>query len=86
MRRYVECDNIILLAVGFEFFGVVAIVAVKDKQLIFTLRTRYYMEIKVPNPIHTFLISNPAIISCCNTLVGRKVALLIPIGEVILPG
>jgi len=44
------------------------------------------MEIKVPNPIHAFLISNPAIISYYNTPIGRKVALSIPIGKVILPG
>jgi len=86
VRRYAECNNVVLLAVGFKFFGVVAIVAVKDKQPIFALRTRYYMEIKIPNPIHTFLISNPAIISYCNTPISWKVALSIPIGEVILPG
>ena len=51
-----------LLVVGFEFFGVVAIVAVKDKQPIFALRTKYYVEIEVPNPIYTFFISSLAII------------------------
>jgi len=75
----------VLLAVGFEFFGVVAIVAVKDKQPIFALRTRCCMEIEVPNPIHAFLISNLPVIGYCNTLEGRKVALLIPVGEVVLP-
>jgi len=74
-----------LLAVGFEFFGVVAIVAVKDEQPIFTLRTRCCMEIEVPNPIYAFLISSPPVIGYCNTLKGRKVALLILIGEVVLP-
>jgi len=64
---------------------VVAIVAVKDKQPIFTLRTRYYIEIEVPNPIYTFLISNPPVISYYNTPGGRKVALLILVGEVVLP-
>jgi len=63
VRRYIECNNIILLVVGFEFFEVVVIVAVKDKQPIFALRTRYYMEIEVPNLIYTFLISNLPVIS-----------------------
>jgi len=85
VRRHTKCNNIILLAVGLEFFGVVAIVAVKDEQPIFTLRTRYYIEIKVPNPIHTFLISSPPVINYYNTPGGRKVALLIPINEVVLP-
>jgi len=74
-----------LLAIGFEFFGVVAIVAVKDKQPIFTLRIRCYVEIEVPNPIHAFLISSPPVIGYYNTPGGRKVALLIPVGEVVLP-
>ena len=85
VRRHVECDNVVLLAVGLEFFGVVAIVAVKDKQPIFTLRTRYCVEIEVPNPIYAFLISSPPVIGCCNTPGGRKVALLILVGEVVLP-
>jgi len=76
----------VLLVVGFKFFGVVAIVAVKDKQLIFALRTRCCMEIKVPNPIYAFFISNLVIINCYNMLIGRKVVLLILISEVILPG
>ena len=86
MRRHTKCNNIVLLAIGFEFFGVVAIVAVKDKQPIFALRTRCCMEIKVLNLIYAFLISSPAIIGCCNAPIGRKVVLSILIGEVILPG
>ena len=85
MRRYIECNNVMLLIVDLEFFGVVAIVAVKDKQPIFTLRTRCYIEIEIPNPIYTFLISSLPVIGCYNALGGRKVALLIPIGEVVLP-
>jgi len=85
VRRYIKCNNIILLVVGFEFFGVVAIVAVKDKQLIFALRIRCYIEIEVPNPIYTFLISSLPVIGYYNVLGGRKVALLILIGEVVLP-
>jgi len=75
-----------LLVVGFEFFEIVAIIAIKNKQLIFTLRMRYYIEIKVLNPIYTFLISNLIIINYYNTLISRKVILLILISEVILPG
>jgi len=85
VRRYTECNNVVLLVVGLEFFGVVAIVAVKDEQLIFALRTRCCMEIEVPNPIYAFLISNLPVISYCNTPGGRKVVLLIPISEVVLP-
>ena len=86
VRRYIEYNNIRLLVVGFEFFEIVAIIAIKNKQLIFTLRMRYYIEIKVLNPIYTFLISNLIIINYYNTLISRKVILLILISEVILPG
>ena len=85
MRRYTKCNNVVLLAVGFEFFGVVAIVAVKDEQLIFALRTRCCVEIEVPNPIHTFLIGSPTIIGWYNTPGLREVALFIPVGEMVLP-
>jgi len=54
-------------------------------QLIFALRTRCCVEIEVPNPIHAFLISNPAIISYCNTLGLWEVALFILVGEIVLP-
>ena len=85
MRRHTEYNNIILLTVNLKFFGVVAIVAIKDKQPIFALHTRYYIEIEVLNPIHTFLINNPPIIGYYNTPKGRKVTLLIPISKVVLP-
>ena len=62
-----------------------AIVAVKDKQPIFALRTRYYMEIEVPNPIYTFLINSPPVISYYNALGGWKVVLLILVSKVVLP-
>ena len=74
-----------LLAVGFKFFGVVVIVAIKDKQLIFTLRIKYYIKIEILNPIYTFLISNLPVISYYNTLKGWKIILLILISKVVLP-
>ncbi len=38
----------------------------------------------MPNPIHAFLIGSPAIVGCCNAPGSRKVALLIPVGKVIV--
>ena len=85
MRRYIEYNNIMLLVVGLEFFGIVAIVAIKNKQPIFTLRIRCHMEIKVLNLIYTFLISNLPVINYCNALGGWKVVLLILICKIVLP-
>jgi len=42
------------------------------------------MEIEVPNPIHTFLISSLVIIGYYNTLGRRKVVFLILVSKVIL--
>ena len=47
MRRHVERDDVVLLAIELEFRRVVALVAVEDQQLIFTFRTRYYIEVEV---------------------------------------
>jgi len=51
MRRHIECNDVVLLAVELEFRRVVALVAVEDQQPIFAFRTRYYMEVEVLNPI-----------------------------------
>jgi len=75
----------VLLVVGLEFFGVVAIVAVKDKQPIFALRTKCYVEIEVPNLIYAFFVGSLPVIGYYNAPGGRKVTLLIPVSEVILP-
>jgi len=85
VRRYIKYNNIILLVVGFKFFGVMAIIVVKDKQLIFALYIKCYMEIKIPNLIYAFLISSLPVINYYNAPGGQKVALLIPIGKVVLP-
>jgi len=82
--RYIECDNIILLVIGLEFFRVVVIVAVKDEQLIFALYTKCCVEIEVPNLIYAFLIGSLAIIGCCNTLGLWEVVLFILVGEMVL--
>jgi hypothetical protein len=51
MRRHIERDNIVLLAVELEFGRVVAFVAVEDQQPVFAFRTRYCIEVEVLDPI-----------------------------------
>ena len=70
MRRHVECDNVVLLAIELEFGRVVALVAVEDQQPVFALRPRCYMEVEVLDPIQANGISSPAIVGGCDTLVG----------------
>jgi len=52
---------------------------------VYTLSTRYCVEIEVLNLIYIFLICCLAIISYYNTLVSREVILFILVGKVILP-
>ena len=51
IRRYVKRNNIILLVVELEFGRVVALIAVEDQQLVFAFHIRYYIEVKVLDPI-----------------------------------
>jgi len=86
MRRHVERDDVVLLAIELEFRRVVALVAVEDQQPIFAFRTRCYIEVEVLDPIQANGISRPAIVGGYDTLVGWEVALGIPVGKVVLYG
>ena len=86
MRRHAERDDVVLLAVELEFGRVVALVAVEDQQLVFAFCTRRCMEVEVLDPIQAYRISSPAVFGSCDALVGREVALGIPVGEVVLCG
>ena len=84
MRRHAERDNVVLLAIELEFGRVVALVAVKDQQPIFAFCTRCYMVVEVLDPIQAYRIGSLAIVGSCDTPVGWKVALGVPVGEVVL--
>ena len=51
MRRHVECNDVVLLAVELEFGRVVAFVAVEDQQPIFAFCTTCCMVVEVLDPI-----------------------------------
>ena len=51
IRRHVECNDIVLLAIELEFGRVVALVAIEDQQPIFAFCTRCYIEVEVLDPI-----------------------------------
>ena len=70
MRRHVERDDVVLLAVELEFSRVVALVAVEDQQPVFAFCTRCCIDVEVLNPIQAYCISSLAIIGGCDTLVG----------------
>ena len=86
MRRHVERDNVVLLAMELKFGRVVALVAIEDQQPVFAFCTRCCMEVEVLDPIQAYYIGGPAIIGSRNAPVGWEVALGIPVGEVVLCG
>ena len=51
MRKHIECDDVVLLAVELEFGRVVAFIAVEDQQPVFSLRTGRYIVVEVLDPI-----------------------------------
>jgi len=51
MRRYIKRDDVILLAVEFEFGRMMAFVAVEDQQSVFALCPGRCMVVEVFDPI-----------------------------------
>ena len=84
MQRHTESDNVVLLAMELEFSRVVALVAVKDQQPVFTFYTRCYIDVEVLDPIQAYYIGRPAVVGGCDTPVGWEVALGVPVSEVVL--
>ncbi len=86
MRRHIESDDVVLLAIELEFGRVVAFVAVKDQQPIFAFRPRRYIVVEVLDPIQAYRIGSLAIFGGCDALVSWEVALGVLVGEVVLRG
>jgi hypothetical protein len=59
-------------------------VAVEGQQPVDTLCSRCSVIIEVLDPIQAHSVVGPAVIRCCDTPVSWKVALLVPIAEVVL--
>ena len=70
VRRYIERDDVVLLAIELEFGRVVAFVAVEDQQPVFALCPGCCIVVEVLDPIETYSIGSPAIVGGCDTLVG----------------
>ena len=51
MQRYIECNNIVFLAVELELGRVVALMAVEDQQSVCALHITCCVVIKVFNPV-----------------------------------
>ena len=66
MSRHAESQNIVVLAMGLKSIRMMALVAVKNKKSIYTLRARFCVLIEVFYLIHTQLIIYPTVIANFN--------------------
>ena len=73
-----------LLAVELELYWVVALVTVNDQQPVCAHLPRVRMAVEVPDSLRPSLVRGPAIFSSCEHPVARKVALRVPVCQVIL--
>lgn len=62
MRRHADYDDLVLLADSLKFKRVVALMTIKDQQLI-GANALISMLDKVPQPLNTKLISCPSILT-----------------------
>jgi hypothetical protein len=69
VRGYIECNDLIVPVVELELGGVVAFVAVKDQQPVYTLYPGRRIVLKVLDPVKANYIGSPAIIGSCDALV-----------------
>lgn len=63
MRRHIERDNVVFLAIITKFDGVVAIVAVHDEQSIGASSTGFSVLVKVLQPLETVFNGRPALLT-----------------------
>lgn len=84
MWRHAQRHDVVPLAVELELHGVVALVAVEDQQPVCAYLPRVRVAVEVLDPFHPSLVRGPAILSSCEHLVARKVALRVPVCQVIL--
>jgi hypothetical protein len=83
VRWHAESDNLVLCTELIELRRSVAAVTIKDKETIYSMRTRRCMSVKVLYPLNSKLISCLAIIANCEYLFYRDV--VIPASLVELP-
>ena len=83
MSRYAESQNIVVLAMGFKSIRMMALVAVKNKKSIYTLRARFCVLIEMFYLIHTQLIICPIVITNSNLPIAENYRVFVPEGKVI---
>ena len=66
MSGHIKSQNIIFFAVLLEFLWIMAVMAIKNEEPVYTLYTQLCMLIKMFDPIYIKLICCPSVIINCN--------------------
>ena len=72
ISRYAESQNIIIFIINLKFIRIMTLVAVKNKKLIYILRARFYMLIKIFYLIYIQLIIYLTVIINFNFLIIKN--------------
>ncbi len=72
MGRYVEGDNVVILAVELEVSQVVAVIAIEDKEATNPSYSSFSVLIEVLNPFQASLVGCLTVFRCYNDLVLRQ--------------
>ena len=83
MSRHAESQNIVVLAMGLKSIRMMALMAVKNKKSIYTLRARFCVLIEVFYLIHTQLIICLTVIANSNFPIAGDCRVFVPEGKVI---
>jgi hypothetical protein len=83
VRQHAERKDIVLLAKLLKLKRVVALIAIKDKQLTRSNHLAICMLNKVLQPLNSYLVSRPAIIAYSDSPVAQDV-FLVPGRQVVL--
>ena len=82
ISRYIESQNIIVFAMGLKSIRMMALVTIKNKKLIYTLRARFCVLIEMFYLIYTQFIIYPTVITNSNLSIAGNCRVFVSKGKI----